>query len=121
MTSLATVLLVALGGALGASLRYLSGRVLDSHPHHAWPRGTLLVNLVGSLLLGALLGAAVEGPALALLATGLCGGLTTYSSFAVQSVELGPRRGSTYVTATIVGCLLAATLGWLASAAWLAS
>lgn len=121
MTAVVTVLLVALGGAAGASLRYLASRALDTHPDHPWPRGTLLVNLIGSLILGGLLGGAVDGPGFALVGTGLCGGLTTYSSFAVQSVEVGPRRGSAYVVLTILGCLLTAAAGWLASAAWLAS
>ena len=51
------------------------------------------MNLVGSFVLGALVGAAVDGHWLALLGTGFCGGLTTYSAFAVQSVQGGPRAG----------------------------
>ena len=100
-------LLVALGAALGAPLRYLAGHVLDGRLH--W--GTLIVNLAGSTLLGGLVGAAVDGNTMALLGTGFCGGLTTYSAFAVQSVQGGRRRGSVYVVLTISGCLLAATLG----------
>ena len=108
-----TGLLVALGAAVGAPVRYLAGHVLDARLH--W--GTLLVNLVGSALLGALAGDAVRGHWLALLGTGFCGGLTTYSAFAVQSVNGGPRRGSAYVVMTVTGCLLAATLGHLAGGA----
>ena len=104
-----TGLLVALGAAVGAPSRFVVGRLLDGR----WPLGTLLVNLVGSLVLGALVGAAVGGHAYALLGTGFCGGLTTYSAFAVQSVEAGARRGAAYVVATVGGCLLAATLGHL--------
>lgn len=104
-----TALLVALGAAVGAPLRYLAGRVLDQRVH--W--GTLMVNLIGSAMLGALVGAAVEGNWLALLGTGFCGGLTTYSSFAVQSVRGGPRRGTAYAVLTVTGCLAAATLGHL--------
>ncbi len=104
-----TLLLVALGAAVGAPLRYLAGHLLDRRLH--W--GTLVVNLLGSGLLGALLAGAIDGNWLALLGTGFCGGLTTYSSFAVQSVQAGPRRGTAYVVATVAGCLLAATLGHL--------
>ena len=104
-----TALLVAIGAAVGAPLRYLAGHWLDSRLH--W--GTLLVNLVGSAMLGALVGAAADGRWLALLGTGFCGGLTTYSAFAVQSVRGGPRRGSAYVVMTITGSLAAATLGHL--------
>jgi CrcB protein len=107
-----TALLVALGAAVGAPVRYLAGHLLDGRLH--W--GTLVVNLAGSALLGALLGAAVDGHWLALLGTGFCGGLTTYSSFAVQSVQGGPRRGTAYVVMTVTGCLAAATLGHLLAA-----
>ena len=104
-----TALLVALGAAVGAPLRYLAGHFLDRRVH--W--GTLLVNLAGSALLGGLVGSAVEGRWLALLGTGFCGGLTTYSALAVQSVQGGRRRGSAYAVGTVVGCLAAATLGHL--------
>ena len=102
-----TGLLVALGAAVGAPLRYLAGHWLDRRLH--W--GTLLVNLFGSAMLGSMVGAAVEGYWLALLGTGFCGGLTTYSAFAVQTVQGGRRRGSAYVVMTVTGCLAAAALG----------
>lgn len=102
-----TGLLVALGAAIGAPLRYLAGHWLDRRLH--W--GTLLVNLVGSIVLGAIVGAAVEEHWLALLGTGFCGGLTTYSAFAVQTVRGGTRRGSAYAVMTVTGCLAAAALG----------
>jgi CrcB protein len=108
-----TGLLVALGAAVGAPLRYLAGHVLDRRVH--W--GTLLVNLLGSALLGGLVGGAVEGHWLALLGTGFCGGLTTYSALAVQSVQAGGRRGPAYAVGTVVGCLAAATLGHLVATA----
>jgi len=98
---------VALGAASGAPIRYLVGLWLDRRLH--W--GTLAVNLVGSFVLGVLVGAAVEGRWFALLGTGFCGGLTTYSAFAVQTVDGGRRRGAAYVLVSIVGCLAMATLG----------
>ena len=102
-----TALLVGLGAAVGAPVRFLVTEWLDRRLH--W--GTLVVNLVGSLALGGLVGAAVDGHALALLGTGFCGGLTTYSAFAVQAVDRGRRRGPAYVGVTVVGCLAMATLG----------
>ncbi|MET0839796.1 MAG: CrcB family protein, partial [Marmoricola sp.] len=89
----------------------LAGSWLDRRLH--W--GTLAVNLAGSFALGALVGAAVEGRWFALLGTGFCGGLTTYSAFAVQAVDGGRRRGAAYVTVTIAGCLAMATLGHVVS------
>jgi CrcB protein len=103
-------LLVALGAALGAPLRYLVGLWLDRRLH--W--GTLAVNLVGSFVLGIVIGSAVDGHWLALLGTGLCGGLTTYSAFAVQAVQAGQSdrlRMATYSVVTVGGCLAIATLG----------
>ncbi len=104
-----TALLVVLGAALGSPLRYVVGLWLDTRLH--W--GTLAVNLVGSFMLGALVGAAVDGHWFALLGTGFCGGLTTYSAFSVQAVQGGRRRGSAYVVITVGGCLALATLGHL--------
>ena len=98
---------MALGAGRGAPIRYLVGLWLDRRLH--W--GTLAVNLVGSFVLGVLVGAAVEGRWFALLGTGFCGGLTTYSAFAVQTVDGGRRRGAAYVLVSIVGCLAMATLG----------
>lgn len=116
-----TALLVALGAAVGAPLRYLAGQVLDrrSQPGIPWgtPWGTLTVNLLGSAVLGALVGAAMDGHAMALLGTGFCGGLTTYSSFTVQAVEGGRLRGTAYAGGTVAGCLVAATLGHLLATA----
>ncbi|MBM7508720.1 CrcB protein [Nocardioides salarius] len=104
-----TPLLVALGGAGGAALRWRLGARLDSA---AFPRGTLLANLAGSLLLGLLVGLALRGHALALLGTGFCGALTTYSSFAVQAHDLG-RRAAAYALVTLVGSLLLCALGFM--------
>ena len=109
-----TALLVLLGAAVGAPVRYLVAHHLDPHPHGAsWPHGTFLVNLAGSALLGALVGAAVEGRALALVGVGFCGALTTCSAFAVQAVQLGRRAGTAYALVTVAGCLAAAALGHL--------
>ncbi len=109
-----TWLLVALGAAVGAPLRYVAGHVLDGR----LPRGTILVNWVGSFLLGAFTGLALGGQATALLGTGFCGALTTYSSFAVQSHDRGPRLGTLNVVVTLVPALLLCGLGfWLGAQA----
>ena len=103
-----TALMVALGAALGAPLRYALAHTLDGR----WPSGTLLVNSLGSLLIGFFASLALDDQAWALLATGFCGGLTSFSAFAVQSVERGPRLGAAYAVATLVLALSTCALGF---------
>ena len=94
-----TPLLVAAGAALGATLRFWVAHHLDRRT----PWGTLAVNVAGSFVLGLLMGSDPTAHTLALLGTGFCGGLTTYSAFAVQ-----------YAVATIGLALAACALGfWL--------
>lgn len=107
-----TALLVALGAAVGAPLRYAWAHTLDDR----WPSGTLLANTLGSLLIGLFAPLALSDRAWALLATGFCGALTSFSSFAVQSVERGPRLGAFYAAATVILALSACALGfWVGS------
>ena len=112
-------LLAAVGGALGALARWGLATALPSSPG-GWPWATLLVNLTGCLLLGVLLGAVfARFPGRAwlrpLLGTGVCGGYTTYSTFAVDVVRLvddgaaGIAAG--YVLASVAGGLLATAVG----------
>ncbi|MBF4768811.1 CrcB family protein [Nocardioides agariphilus] len=106
-----TPLLVALGAAVGATSRFLAAHYLDRRT----PWGTLLVNVAGSFVLGVLFGAGVSAHALALLGTGLCGGLTTYSAFAVQTRDQARRGlaiGAAYGGATIVASLAACACGF---------
>ena len=107
-----TALLVALGAAVGAPLRYVAGHMLDGRS----PRGTILVNWVGSLLLGLFSGLGLTGHTLALLGTGFCGGLTTYSSFAVQAHDQGRLRGTVVVVGTVVPALLLCGVGFAVGA-----
>jgi CrcB protein len=107
-----TALLVAVGGAVGASLRFLVGHLLDRD----LPVGTFLVNVLGSFLLGLFTALSLDEQALALLGTGLCGGLTTYSAFAVQTHALG-RHGALYAALTILVALAGCALGfWVGQA-----
>jgi CrcB protein len=108
-----SALLVALGAAVGAPLRLLAGHHLDRvHGRQRVHWGTLLVNLVGSALLGWLVGHGIEGRPLLLLGTGFCGALTTYSAVGVQSVNRGGWPGLGYAVGTVAGCLLAAWVGY---------
>ena len=107
-----TIHLVALGAAVGAPLRFALSSRLDGH----WHRGTFVVNVAGSFLLGLFSAMALSDHAAALLGTGFCGGFTTYSSFAVQTHGLGLRRGAAYAAGTIVVSLAACALGFAAYA-----
>lgn len=107
-----TVLLVALGAAVGAPLRYVAGHVLDAR----MPWGTVLVNWAGSFLLGWFTGLGLSGDRLALLGTGFCGGLTTYSAFTVHTHDRGARLGTAVVLVTVPPALALCALGfWLAA------
>ncbi|GCE37556.1 fluoride efflux transporter CrcB [Rhodococcus sp. USK10] len=109
-----TVLLVALGGALGATTRYLAGRYVGSY--RSFPVATFVVNVAGCLILGLLSGASMPAQTFALLGTGFCGGLTTYSTFAVESVGLLRIRlaltSVVYSVASVAAGLAAAWLGF---------
>ena len=108
-------LLVAAGGSVGASLRYLAGHLADRPT--GLPLGTIAVNLAGSLLLGLLTGLSLEGSAATLLGAGVCGALTTYSSFVVQAHDRGRRLGALTVALTVVPALVLYALGvWLGGA-----
>ena len=109
-------MLVAAGGALGAWLRSLVPGV-DDLASLPWP--TLAVNVTGAfalgLLLGALRGRAAPGWAKPLLGTGVLGGFTTFSAFAVDAAErVGqPEFAAAYVLLTVFGAVGAAMLGLL--------
>ncbi|WP_433670865.1 fluoride efflux transporter CrcB [Nocardia sp. CA-136227] len=111
-----TGLLVILGAMVGAPLRYLTDRAIQTRHDGVFPWGTLTVNLAGCLILGALTGAAASSPTFALLGTGFCGALTTYSTFGYETVRLTEERSYLYaalnVTVSLVAGLGAALLGF---------
>ncbi len=82
--TLTHALLVALGGALGAPLRFAVNHVLRERFATTPPVGTLAVNVAGSFVLGLLVGAGVTGSPLALVGVGFCGALTTFSTLALE-------------------------------------
>lgn len=102
-------LLVALGGAVGASVRYLAGHLGDERDRVPW--GTVAANLTGALVLGVLDGLTLTGSTAALLGLGVCGALTTYSSFAVQAHDRGLRLGLLTVLVTAPPALLLYAVG----------
>jgi CrcB protein len=109
------VVLVGVGGLAGATGRHLLGERIDART-----RDTLAVNVLGSLALGFLLGAGVQGSTALLLATGFCGAFTTFSTFAYETVRLaeaGETRAAGWTAiANLAGAILAIWLGTLLGA-----
>ncbi|WP_395245361.1 fluoride efflux transporter CrcB [Agromyces sp. MMS24-K17] len=111
---------VLVAGAVGALLRYALSRRFPVRPGHL-PGGILIVNVVGSGVAGALIGlaerAALDGDLRLILVTGFCGGLTTFSTWTVESIELvdgGRWRAATLnVVVTLVLGVGAAAVAYL--------
>lgn len=87
-----TWLAFALGAGLGAPIRFLVDAAVENRHDNVRPRGTLLVNAVGSLVLGVITGLTLRGhissDVATIVGTGFCGALTTFSTFAVETVRL---------------------------------
>ncbi|MFJ8331817.1 fluoride efflux transporter CrcB [Streptomyces sp. NPDC094437] len=120
-------LLVVAGAVVGAPLRYLTDRTVQSRHDSVFPWGTFAVNVSGCLILGLLTGAVRAGAAGShlqlLIGTGLCGALTTYSTFSYETLRLTETGAGLYAAANVVGSVTAglgaAFVGVsLAHAAW---
>jgi CrcB protein len=103
-------LMVVVGAAIGAPLRYLTDRAVQARHDSVFPWGTFVVNAAGSLVLGAVAGASVSSGTYALLGTGLCGALTTYSTFSYETLRLA-ERGWRFLAAANVAASLLVGLG----------
>jgi CrcB protein len=102
-----TVLLVALGAAIGAPLRYLTDRAIQSRHDSVFPWGTLTVNVAGSLLLGFVTGLPAGPGVAALVGTGFCGALTTYSTFSYETLRLVQDGARWYAVINVVASVVA--------------
>ncbi|AUY50509.1 fluoride efflux transporter CrcB [Streptomyces sp. CB01881] len=120
-------LLVLAGAVVGAPLRYLTDRAVQSRHDSVFPWGTFAVNASGCLVLGLLTGAVAAGAASSqlqlLFGTGFCGALTTYSTFSYETLRLAESGAGRYAVANVAGSLvvgLAAVYAGagLASALW---
>ncbi|MEM7548722.1 MAG: fluoride efflux transporter CrcB [Bacteroidota bacterium] len=114
------VLLVGLGGFLGTSARYLVYQFVQKHFTLPVFTGTLLVNIIGSLIIGIVFGlsfkSAISTETKIFLATGFCGGFTTFSAFAFENLTLF-RDGSylllaLYILGSLIIGVLMAYLGY---------
>ncbi|HSI93568.1 MAG TPA: fluoride efflux transporter CrcB [Jiangellaceae bacterium] len=120
-----TFVLVAVGAAVGAPLRYVVDRLIQRRHESVFPWGTLIVNVVGSFVFGLVMAAAMAGDTspelVAAIGFGFCGGLTTYSTFSYETLQLleagGRRYGLANIGGSIVAGIAAAVAGWTAGSA----
>jgi CrcB protein len=106
-----SLLLVITGAAIGAPLRYLGDRAVQTRHDTVFPWGTLTVNVLGSLVLGILTGAVTAGGASPqvqlVLGTGFCGALTTYSTFSYETLRLLEDDARLFAAANVMVSIVA--------------
>lgn len=110
MTLLRSILLVAMGGALGSVGRFLLSKAVQEHAATAFPVATFAVNVVGCFVIGLVYGLSLRGNEPAgdtklLLATGFCGGFTTFSTFMNEGSALMKDEHYTYMMLYFFGSL----------------
>jgi CrcB protein len=125
-----TYLWIAIGGALGSVARYASTNMVAGWLGAHFPWGTLAINILGSFVIGFF--AALTGPggrfhllvsndARLFVMIGICGGYTTFSSFSLQTLDLIQAgawlRAGLNVVASVLLCLIAVFIGYLAAVA----
>lgn len=115
------ILLVGLGGGIGSIFRYLTSLLTAKHISSSFPIATFLVNIVGCLLIGLLLGyfsnSTTDQNLKLLFITGFCGGFTTFSAFAAENFVLFQQQNYitliAYTLASVIIGLLAVGLGFI--------
>ena len=117
-----TLLLIGLGGGIGSILRYLTSVVIHKYYETVFPLATLVVNIIGCLLIGIIMGLLeknqVNDSAMKwLLVTGFCGGFTTFSAFGYENIRL-LQSGNVflpfvYISASIILGLGSVWLGFI--------
>jgi len=123
MGSPLTWLAVAAGGALGSMARFWLTGIMTALTGPWFPYGTLLVNVLGSFVIGGVAGVTLTPARMGMhpdlrifLMTGICGGFTTFSAFSLQTLELiqtGDIVPATlYVVGSVALCLIFVWFGW---------
>jgi len=111
-------LLVGLGGGVGSMLRYATGLLIG---YKAFPVATLLINIAGSLLIGIVIAFCLKHSTFAdnwklFLATGVCGGFTTFSAFSMENVQLLQNgkylESAGYITGSVLLGIMATFIGF---------
>lgn len=117
--TLIPVFCVAAGGAIGSLLRYAAVQVVQHFHPWAFPAGTMLVNVLGSLIIGVMMARLVHQPsesAQLFFVTGVLGGFTTFSAFSWDALQLLQRgqaaSAAFYVGGSVILSLAAVAAGW---------
>lgn len=120
---LRSLLLVGAGGAVGSMARYGIGHMVSKYVDNPFPIGTFAINIIGSLIIGILFGLTARNQwlqewGILLLASGFCGGFTTFSTFALDNINLMQKGQSViaiiYMALSVIIGLLLCKLGiWL--------
>ena len=113
-------LMIGLGALVGAPARYLIDRRVQARLNPVFPWGTFTVNIAASLVLGIVVGAPTNATTSALIGTGFCGALSTYSTFGYETMRLAGRGNGRAAALNVVLSLVvgvaAAALGWVIGA-----
>lgn len=113
---LKSILLIGAGGAVGSIFRYVLSLFIGKFANSNFPWPTLIINILGCLLIGVLMGIFARDEVAyrdlkLLLVTGLCGGFTTFSAFAFENVQMLQNgnylNAVLYMIASVVVCLFA--------------
>lgn len=104
------ILLVATGGACGATVRYLSSVLAEHFIGSTFPIATMMVNVVGAFLIGLLTGFVSDPQIKLLLITGILGGFTTFSTFSLDAVKLYQSGQYLSLAAYVLGSILLGTV-----------
>ena len=116
-----TYLAIGIGGFIGAILRAYTAGVVNHAFKHDIPFGTMAVNLIGSFILGVLIGliqfGAIQNPYIkSLLTTGMMGAFTTFSTFAIESFFLIKNglviESLVYISLNVIGSIILAAAGY---------
>lgn len=103
-----TVLLIALGAAIGAPARYLTDRAVQARHDSVFPWGTFIVNITGSALLGFLAALPGHGMAGTVTGTAFCGAFTTYSTFSYETLRLAEDRAYLFAAVNLAASIITA-------------